>query len=81
MVETVNYSRIEDGIATFIRNDKSLVEYPVEKVPLEYTKGDCIKVIIYSENEIEFIEKDLQKMQEIRDRISKLRLLRRRRRK
>lgn len=81
MVETVNYSRIEDGIATFIRSDNSLFEYPIEKVPSGYTKGDCIKVIIHSENEIEFIEKDLQKMQEIRDRIIKSRLLRRRRRK
>lgn len=81
MVENVNYSKIEDGFATFIRADKSQVEYPVEKVPSEYKEGDWIKVIIQSEDEIEFLEKDFEKMQEIKNRLAKSKFLGRMRRK
>lgn len=81
MLETVNYSKNEEGLATFIRADKSQIEYPVEKVPYRYKEGDWIKVIIHSEDEIEFLEKDFEKMQEIKNRLAKSKFLGRMRRK
>ena len=77
MVEKLVFMSVEDGIATFEREDGNTITYPLKSVPSRYKAGDIIDSIIYCEGFIEFLRLNTSEMSRrraiIRDKISRLR--------
>lgn len=62
MGERIVFMQVEDNMVTFEKEDGSTIIYPKNLVPSCYTEGDIIKVIIHSEDNIQFLELDTEEM-------------------
>ena len=63
MIERIVFMQIEDNMVTFEKEDESTIIYPKSLVPSCYTEGDIIKVVIHSEDNIQFLELDTNEME------------------
>ena len=63
MVERIVFMQIEDNMVSFERENGDTIIYPKDLIPSSYTNGDIIKVIVHSEDEIEFLELDTEEME------------------
>ena len=64
MTERLVFMQTEDNMVSFERDDGSTIIYPKEAVPDNFKEGDIIVSIVYSEENIEFIELDTAEMEE-----------------
>lgn len=69
MMEKITFMQLEDNMVTFERETGETIIYPKALVPTCYEEGDIIKVNIYEEDFIEFIELDIEAMEARRQKI------------
>ena len=47
--EQIRFTQIEEGIASFERNDGSIIYYTASNVPAPYKEGDIIRAIVFGD--------------------------------
>ena len=68
--EQIRFTQIEDGIASFERNDGSIIYYTASNVPAPYKEGDIIRAIVFGDDAIDFIDLDHEAMEARRVRMA-----------
>lgn len=68
-IENLVFMQTEDNMVSLERSDGTVIIYPASFIPSCYHEGHIIKSIVHSENNIEFIELNMDEMKARHERI------------